>query len=321
MKKLLPLLLLLTSCSEVMYLTVEQLLPPEVMPRQIAGSVGVVNNFSRNNVIVADEDVCIFPCDADSVKEEIALAFADTEVMDRVAVLDSLLYHPDSITPHILSQAEVNALCKELEVGMLYSIEYACLTFHPASRHISRPLTLYLCSRIYTPDTDSIGGTKSLDKRTIDKWVNNLDEVYGLMSKAPSMLAEEAVTPYLPSWKERERIFYYDRLCYELREGRVYVKEGNWEAAADHWRALATSKQRIRRFASAYNMALYYEMTDSLDDAIASLDLAKEIAVKKSQKDGSEMEIIDTALVEQYREVLVNRKKEIALIEEFQKRK
>lgn len=318
MKRYLPLLLLLlTSCSEVMFLTVEQMLPPEVMPRQMARSVGVINNFSQNNVVIVNEDTGIFPCDADSVKEEIALAFAEAEILDRVVVLDSLLYPPDSITPHILSSAEVNALCQELGVGMLYSIEYACLTFNPASHFISRPLSLYLCTRIYTPDTDSIRGTRHLDKKTIDRWAEDLGEVYSLMPQAPAMLAEIAVSPYLPSWKERERVFYYDRLCYELREGRVYVREGNWEAAAVQWRALATSRQRIRRFASAYNMALYYEMSDSIDDAIASLDLAKEIAVKKDKRDGSEIELIDTFLVKKYREVLVNRKKEVEQIEEF----
>lgn len=318
MKKFLPLLLLLfTSCSEVMYLTVEQLLPPEVMPRQMARSVGIINNFSQNNVIVVNENACIYPCNADSVKDRIALSFANTGVLDRVVVLDSLFYHPDSITPHILPQEEVNALCKELEVGMLYSVEYACLTFNPAGRFISRPLSLYLCTRFYTPDTDSVGGTKHLDKKTIDRWVDSMDEIDSLMPKVPAMLAEIAVDPYLPSWKERERVFYYDRLCYELREGKVYVREGNWEAASGQWRALATSRQRIRRFAAAYNMALYYEMTDSIDNAIASLDLAKEIAVKKSKIDGTEVQLIDTFFVNQYREVLVNRKKEVEQIEEF----
>ena len=60
-----------------MYTTVEQLLPPEIMPQQRARSVGVINNFSKNNVIIVNDKVGIFPCDADSVKDHIALAFAD----------------------------------------------------------------------------------------------------------------------------------------------------------------------------------------------------------------------------------------------------
>jgi len=66
--------LLLTSCSEVLYLSVEQMIPPEIMPKYGAGSVGVVNNFSANNVIVINEDALIYPCNADSVKEHIASA-------------------------------------------------------------------------------------------------------------------------------------------------------------------------------------------------------------------------------------------------------
>lgn len=315
--KLLPLILLLTSCSEVLYLTVEQMLPPEVTPKKMARSVGVVNNFSQNNVVIINEDTEIYPCNADLVKDEIAQSFADAGVLDRVVVLDSLLYHPDSITPHILSQTEVNDLCHQLDVEMLYSIEYACLTYNRAHRLIGRPLNLYLCSRTYTPDTDSVGGTKAIDKKMIERWVDTQDEIDSLMPQIPTLFAETAIEPYLPSWKERERVFYYDRLCYELREARVHVKEGNWEAAGNQWRALSTSKQRIRRFASAYNMALYYEMNDSIDQAIASLDLAKEIAIKKDKRDDTEYMVIDTFFLDQYREVLVTRKREIELIEEY----
>ena len=111
--------LLFTACSEVLYLSVEQMVPPEIMPAKAARSIGVVNNFSRHNVILVNEDAVLFPCDADSVKEQIALSFADAGVLDRVVVLDSILYPTDSITPHILTQAEVNDLCTYLDVDML----------------------------------------------------------------------------------------------------------------------------------------------------------------------------------------------------------
>ena len=96
-------LILLSSCSELLYVNIEQMLPPEVMPERIVKSVGVVSNFSPNNVIVANENSIILPCDADTIKELVALAFADAGVMHRVVVLDSLLYHPDSTTSHILT--------------------------------------------------------------------------------------------------------------------------------------------------------------------------------------------------------------------------
>ena len=111
----------------------------------------------------------IQPCDAEAVKECVAQTFADAGFMHRVVVLDSLLYHPDSTESHILTQAEVNALCHELEVEMLYSIDYACLIYNPTSRFVTRPLNAYLCSRIYTPDGDSIRGSSVMNNISLQQ--------------------------------------------------------------------------------------------------------------------------------------------------------
>lgn len=308
--------ILLTSCSEVLYLTVEQMLPPEFMPAKPVHSIGVINNFSKHNVIIANEDTYVFPCNADSVKEQIALNFANAEILERVVVLDSLLYPSDSITPHFLEQEEVNVLCEYLEVDMLYCLDYACITINTTTSDLGKPVNGYLCSRIYLPDTDTCSGNAILDTKSTDGWVYDNAEVRLIMPLMLRQLTEEAVKPYFLSWKERERVFYYDRLSYELREAKVYVEEGNWEAAAQQWRMLADSKLRSHRFMAAYNMALYYEMTDSLDHAIASLERATEIALKQTQK-GTKTQVIDTSLAEEYHEVLVNRKKEIEKIDMY----
>lgn len=320
-------LLLLSSCSEVLYVSIEQMLPPEIMPERVVRSVGVVSNFSQNNVVVVNDNAIILPCDADTIKEQVALSFAHAGFMDRVVVLDSLLYHPDSTTSHLLTQAEINALCNKLDVEMIYSIDYACLIFNPAARFISRPLNAYLCSRIYTPDRDSIVGTSIMDKETLDYWVDDADEISDLIPQIPSLLAQSAITPYLPSWKERERVFYYDRLCYALREAKVYVYEGNWEAAAQQWRTLTESRWRNYRFMGHYNLALYHEMVDDIDAAIDAINKAAEVYEGKNKKaddrnDDEETEPqtpnTESSLLNQYREVLQTRKKEIEQLELYQ---
>lgn len=299
-------LTLLSSCSELLYLNIEQMLPPEVMPEHKVKSIGVVNNFNQNNVVVVNDDAIIIPCDADSVKEQIAQTFANAGIMERVVVLDSLLYHPDSTTTHVFTSTEVNDLCQQLEVEMIYSIDYACLIYHPAARFISRPLNAYLCSRIYTPDRDSISGISILDKGTIDCWIDNANEIDHIIPHIPSMLAEASIKPYLPSWKERERVFYYNRLCYALREAQIYVNENDWEAAADQWLILTESRLRSYRLMAYYNLALYYEMTDNVDQALASLDKAEKEASPKRESGSTHL-----SLIKQYREVLQDRKKEL----------
>lgn len=316
MKKALLLTLLLVSCSEIMYLNIEQMLPPEIVPEQAVRSVGVVSNFSQNNVVVADHYTIVLPCDADTIKEEVALTFANSNMMDRVAVLDSVLYHPDSTGTHILSKEEVLYLCDLLDVEMIYSIDFACVIYNPGSRLIARPLNAYLCSRIYTPGKDGTSVENVIDKEILEHWANNADEIKDFVTSAPAKLAQNAIEPYLPRWKERERIFYYDRFNYDLREAKVYINEGYWEEAATHWRDLLQSKRRMQRFSGAFNMALYYEMTDSIDKALASLELAKEAATRVDRQ-GDTIQYIDTMYVTQYRGVLKKRQKEIKQIEEY----
>lgn len=290
------------------------------MPEQVVRSVGVVSNFSQHNVMVANDHAIIIPCDADSMKEHVALTFANAGVMDRVVVLDSLLYHPDSTSLHILTQKEVNDLCRELDVEMVYSIDYACLIYNPAADFVSRPLDAYLCSRVYTPDRDSIRGASMIDKEMLEYWANSTEEIAHLIPQIPSQLAHSAIAPYLPSWKERERVYYYDRLSYEMREAKVYVNESNWEAAAAEWQTLTESKLRPYRYMAYYNLALYHEMADRIDQALLSLVLAEAQATKKNKKGEQMGLVIDTSLLLQYREVLETRKREIEQLERLEVR-
>lgn len=312
-----PLLFFFTSCTELLYLNIEQMVPPEIMPKQMARSVGVVSNFSPSNVIVVDKETLILPCDADSVKEHLALLFAEACILDRVVVLDSLLYPEDSTRPHLLEQDEVNALCQQLDVEMLYSLEYACVTVNTAPQGIMRPVNAYICIRTYLPDTEEQPGSSSSYKKMIEYMASNPNAVRAKMDQAPQVLAETALAPYLPSWKERERVFYYDRLSYSLREAQVYVKENNWEEAAREWQLLTDSRHRPYRYMGYYNLALYHEMTDHIDQAIASLDLAEPLAKKYNKKGKETGIVIDTALLRQYREVLQNRKKELEELEKM----
>ena len=309
-----PLLLLFTSCSEVFYLSIEQLVPPQAVSGHRGRSVGVVSNFSQNNVMVANDDAIVLPCDADTVKELVAQTLAHAGTLERVVVLDSLLYHPDSTQRHLLPQAEINALCRALDVEMIYSIDYACLIFNPADPLVPRSLNAYLCSHLYTPDTDSLAGTRRPHKEMLDYWVESTEEIAHLVPQIPHRLVESALGDYLPSWKERERVFYHDRLCYALREARVYVYEGNWEAAAAQWRTLTESRHRPYRFMALFNLALYHEMSDDIDQAISTLDQAIQEATKTNRR-GKTSPFIDTTYLSQYHDVLVFRKSELEKLE------
>lgn len=304
------LLLLFTSCSEVLYLGIEQLVPPETALELQVRSVGVVSNFSQNNVVMGDEQMIVLPLDADSVREEVALAFANGG-LDRVVVMDTLLYPTGSQVPHHLTYHEAAALCREMGVEALYAIDYACLTFYPSARYIGQPVYAWLCSHLYTPRADSMALVSVPCKEMLEHWTNGTTDIARLFPHMPHQLADAAVTAHLPTWKERERVFYHDRLCYELREAKVYVYEGNWDAAAEQWRTLTDSKQQRLRFMATYNLALYHEMTDDIDRALRMLDTAEALSIKTTRRGKQRPVAPDTALVNQYREALHHRKQEL----------
>jgi hypothetical protein len=106
-----------------------------------------------------------------------------------------------------------------------------------------------------------------------------------------------------------------------MREAKVYLYEDNWENAAEQWRKLSKSKLRYFRFMASYNLALYYEMTDRIDEALASLDQAEEFATKRRKKDNTTILIFDTTLLKKYREVLNDRQKELERLSEWERRR
>lgn len=303
------LLFLFTACTEVLYLSVEQMLPPEYDMAAQVKSVGVLNNFSQSNVIVGNNDMVLLPCDADSVKEYIAMCFADIEAMEKVVVLDSLFYPADSTNAHLLSQQEVNDWCLRLGVDLLYVLDYACMAIVPSPWE-QQDATVFLCSHIYTPDTELTKGTAIPCRKIQEVWFEQFDGLEAFVAGLPRMLGGFAVESFAPTWRERERVYFSDMLSYPMREARVYVTESNWEQAAMQWRSLADSKWQGRRFMAAFNMALYYEMTDSMEEAVAQIVKAEELAVKRNRQGDVVGLVGDTALVNEYMDVLFHRQSE-----------
>ena len=64
-----------------------------------------------------------------------------------------------------------------------------------------------------------------------------------------------------PQWQIEEFSFYTGANVWQ-RDAAVYVREGNWDGAANLWRQQLTHKNRRRRMEAHLNMAVYHEMRD-----------------------------------------------------------
>jgi len=259
------------SCVSIKYVYIDQFVPAShPLPEGI--SIGVLNNFSPNNIVLIDEGLYVYSFDGDSLMEYVAQALADTEMFSEIVVLDSCIYPQGDTVIHMLKEPEVRRLCDTLDVDMLYVCEYGCVTsWGPEA--VDGDCRTYLASHVYVPGHKEPTHTFILDEflrrgtyRTrieVERWIQRSYPIVGRM-------AADCLTPH---WETRDRIFYHGT-DFNMREATVCVSDGDWEGAYHYWQRQAQKQNPRQRLISLYNQALYHEMNDSIDLALRMLDEA-----------------------------------------------
>ena len=256
-----------------------------------ARRLGVLNNFSRNNVFLLYDNLELLPCNPDSLVEYVAMAFADEGLFDEVVVLDSCLYTPSDTSFHELTREEVCRLCEVMNVDLLYVCDFASVSQikqelirdYIANEYIW-PRRYLLSSHFYAPTRNAplhsfvLGGDLKngvfVDRIELDKQLSQLYFMWGQL----------AVRPFIPQWDCRERSFFTSPR-YGFREATTCVRDGDWECALAHWKSMAQSGNKHYRLYAAYNEALYWEMCDSIDHSLDCLKLALTFAGDTSSVD------------------------------------
>ena len=59
-----------------------------------------------------------------------------------------------------------------------------------------------------------------------------------------------------------------------MRDAGIYVRELNWEAAAELWKKVYDQKQGKQKMYAAFNLSLYHETMDEYDRAKEYLETA-----------------------------------------------
>ncbi len=98
----------------------------------------------------------------------------------------------------------------------------------------------------------------------------------------------------LPLWVEVQRIIFM-RGSKTLREAYYYTRAGEWERASRIWTRLYRSSNKSLAAKAAYNMALFHEIHDRLDEAIEWINRAWLLKTD--------------SLIKRYREILLMREK------------
>lgn len=290
-------ILCLTACQSIEQLSIDYMLPAEVSFPADLKRVGIVNNMPAtpdNKLITSDtrkgkaeteiaRRTDYYNGDARITTESLAKAVADANYFDLVVICDSALRSQD-ITPResTLSQTEVRQLTDELGVDFLLSLENIQLSslrrvsylpdwqvyYGTVDAKVYPTVKVYLPTRstpmVTVTPTDSIfwEATGSSDTQIFAKLIPEKD----MIEQASEFAGSVPVKYLIPYWTTATRYLFTGGTV-NMRDAAVYVKEKDWPAAIELWKVEYEHKKGKSKMYAAYNIALGYEMQDSISQA------------------------------------------------------
>ena len=337
-------MLFLSSCQSVEQLSIDYMLPAEVSFPPTLKRVAIVNNMPEvpdNKLIVSEEAekkeeneiarlTNYYNGDARLTTEALAEALANENYFEEVVICDSALRSKD-ITPResTLSREEASKLIQDLDVDFLIALENIQMR---STRKISYlrdwgafygtvDVKVYPTVKIYLPNrkgpmvtinnNDSIfweemgNGEASVRARLISE--------NDLIKQASEFAGTVPVKRLLPHWKTANR-YLFQGGSVNMRDAAVYAKEGNWAEAVQLWKKNIEAKKGKQKMYSAYNIAMGYEMQDSIDTATEWALKAQQIAREISKVDKKEKDEISDSTISYY--ILIS-----LYVDELQERK
>lgn len=315
------LLWLASACQSIQPLSIDYMKPAEVSFPASLKRVGVVNNMPST------PETHRMPADAAPPKDELEIrrkteyylgnaqlateslaeSLAAENYFDEVIICDSALRAQDRIPREsTLSREEVNTLADNLGVDFLIALENVQVrslrrvSFLPdiQAYYETTDVKVFPTFSIYLPDrqgpvttiqsTDSIfweeaGSSEGeVQARSIQK-----DE---LIEAASQFAGTTPIRYLLPHWQTARR-YLFTGGSVDMRDAAVYVREGNWPDAIDLWKRHYEQKKGKQKLYAACNIALGYEMQDSIAAATEWAEKAVDVARQQAEKTESENDL------------------------------
>jgi hypothetical protein len=272
---------LFTSCVTVGTLSYDRLQAADVnFPEQVR-SIGIVNNMPPSGM-TGNRSADVLEGDGKVMAESFAQAIATTEYFDRVVVCDSSLCTSASLATGTegLLPAQVDSLTQALGVDMLFSLNRVTIELKENSFFVpGLPAPISVIDGIITPVVQVYVSGRNTPLFSVSKsdsiyWeVTPTLSVEQVVKESSEFAASIPMKHLLPYWEEMTR-FYFDGGNAEIRDAAIYVREEDWDAAAELWRSVYGQKKGKCRIHAAFNLALYHEMKDEFELALAYLDEA-----------------------------------------------
>ncbi|MCD7898457.1 MAG: DUF6340 family protein [Bacteroides sp.] len=298
--------ILLTSCYSLEQMPIEYMVPADVsFPEQIR-RIGVVNNVNNNpdnEIILGDSTkrllevarkVTYHDGEPKTATQSLAEAIAEQNYFDVVVICDSALrahdIHPRETT---LSRTEINDLTSELNVDAIIALEniqikiQRIITMIPGGNGfwgtvdaiIIPSVALYLPQRtgplVRINAKDSIFWEK--DSYSEVRLMSSMISDDQVIKEASEYAGNIPIKYLLPYWKTSTR-FIYSTGSPDMRDAHIYVKENDWDKAAEIWKRVYETKSEKKKMHAAVNLSVYYELNDDFNEAISWINKAIELS-------------------------------------------
>ena len=299
----------MSGCQSVEQLSIDYMLPGDISFPSSLRKVAVINNApqaldgltAENHPTRQEEDDEIVQATRHYhgytavTTESLAQALADENYFDEVVICDSAL-NSGTKGMNILSRDDVNSLAKNLDVDFLIALEDIQMDatykidFMPGWGlfYGTTDVKVYPIVRIYMPNhknpTVTVSPNDSIfwdaTGNSKNDVLSNLIQEKDMIRQASEFAGTVPVKHLLPNWKTAYR-YLFTGGSVNMRDASVYAKEGNWENAIALWEIQYNTQKGKKKMKAAYNIALGYEMQDSinhaLDWAIKAFNIACEI--------------------------------------------
>ena len=258
----------------------DQLQAADVSFPDAVRKVAVINNMpvlktKDNHEILSSE----LEGDGKVASEALAENIANVNYFDQVIICDSVFRAQDKVprVNVILTKEEVRKLSEDLGVDMILSFDRIHIQTKPGV--------------LFYPDfpmpIDAVDGIISPIVRV---YIPNRDKPLFVVAKQdtisweiePALSDRKIVKDLLPHWDEVAR-FYYDGGNIEMRDAGVYLRENNWDEAYSQWKIAYEKRKGQQKMKAAFNIALYYEIKDNVEQAKEWLGKAKKLVISGSR--------------------------------------
>ncbi|MFA6813456.1 MAG: DUF6340 family protein [Bacteroidaceae bacterium] len=295
-------LITFSSCQSIQQISIDYMLPAKVSFPNTLRNVAIVDNTnatSQGNILfnrekeeqknlkqnVYSKETIYFNGNAKTSAEALAKEIADRNYFEKVIICDSALRTGDyKITRNKLSKEEVNKLISDLGVDFLISLDNVSIKAKKIIRYepyeqcfkgtidatVQPTISIYLPQRekpmLTISPQDSIFWEEYAP--TILMTNNALIQDTAMVTQASNFGGTIPVNYIIPHWKTANR-YIYSNGSINMRNAAIYAREEKWDYAFKLWNeSWKSARKNKEKMYLSNNIAVYYEMQDSIEIAI-----------------------------------------------------